>query len=158
MMLIAFLFAMGIVLIAIEVIVPGAILGSIGAVLLFAGCVVAFRELGPGGGAVATVACLLIGGLAIFLEFWILPKTPLGKRALLKKEITAVATSVGKDSAELVGRQAEAVTLLSPSGYVRVDGKQYEAFCQSGQAPKGATLEIIGADNFRLIVTERSHT
>jgi membrane-bound ClpP family serine protease len=43
--------------------------------------------------------------------------------------------------------------MLSPSGYVRVDGRRYEAFCQSGQAPAGSALEIIGADNFRLIVT-----
>jgi membrane-bound ClpP family serine protease len=43
--------------------------------------------------------------------------------------------------------------MLSPSGYVRVDGRRYEAFCQSGQVPMGAALEIVGADNFRLIVS-----
>ena len=35
-----------------------------------------------------------------------------------------------------------------------IDGKRYEAFCQSGQVPAGAELEVIGADNFRLIVSE----
>ena len=44
--------------------------------------------------------------------------------------------------------------MLSPSGYIMIDGKRYEAFCQSGQVPAGAALEVIGADNFRLIVSE----
>ena len=43
--------------------------------------------------------------------------------------------------------------MLSPSGYIRVEGKRYEAFCQSGQAPAGTPLEVVGADNFRLIVS-----
>jgi membrane-bound serine protease (ClpP class) len=94
----------------------------------------------------------VIGGLAIFLEFRILPKTKLGKRAFLTREITAVSAAFGEEALELVGKSAEALTMLSPSGYVRVDGRRYEAFCQSGQAPAGSALEIIGADNFRLIV------
>ena len=155
MTLIFLLFALGIALIAVEVIVPGAILGSIGAILMFAGCVLAFRDFGMPGGVLAVAAALVIGGLALFLEFYILPKTAIGKRAFLHKQITAVATAVGDEVAGLIGKSAEAVTLLSPSGYVRVDGRRYEAFCQSGQAAAGSILEIIGADNFRLIVTQR---
>jgi membrane-bound serine protease (ClpP class) len=53
----------------------------------------------------------------------------------------------------VVGRPAEALTTLAPSGYVAVDGRRYEAFCQSGHAAKGATLRVVGVDNFRLIVS-----
>jgi membrane-bound ClpP family serine protease len=153
MTLIILLFAIGILLIAVEVIVPGAILGSIGGVLMFAGCVLAFINYGTGGGIAALLTAFVIAGLALFLEFRYLPKTKLGKRAFLTKEITAVSAAVGNEARELIGKSAEAVTMLSPSGYVSVDGQRYEAFCQSGQAPAGSTLEIIGADNFRLIVT-----
>jgi len=152
MTLIILLFAIGILLIAVEVIVPGGILGSIGALMMFGGCVMAFLEYGTTGGIVAVIAAFVIGGLAVFLEFRILPKTKLGKRAFLTNEITAVSAAFGKEALELVGKSAEALTMLSPSGYVRVDGHRYEAFCQSGQVPAGSALEIIGADNFRLIV------
>ncbi|MEY4244870.1 MAG: hypothetical protein RLZZ245_2455 [Verrucomicrobiota bacterium] len=154
MTLIVLLFALGVSLIALEVIVPGAILGSIGAVMMFAGCVIAFLEFGTGGGLLALLAALLIAGAALFFEFRILPKTRLGKRAFLTKEITAVSQAVGKEARDLIGKNAAALTMLSPSGYVSVDGQRYEAFCQSGQAPVGATLQIIDADNFRLIVSE----
>lgn len=155
MTLIVLLFAVGILFIAVEVIIPGAILGTIGALLMFAGCYVSFVDYGTLGGTLAVLAAMVIAGLALFIEFRILPRTKLGKRAFLTQEVTGVSAAYGKEALELVGQPAEALTMLSPSGYVRVDGRRYEAFCQSGQVPAGAILEIIGADNFRLIVSLR---
>ena len=147
------LFALGILLLAVEVIVPGAILGSIGGLMMFGGCVLAFIEFGTGGGILAVSAALALAGLAFYLEFRVLPRTRVGRRAFLTSEITGVSAALGQEARELVGKSAEALTMLSPSGYIRVDGQRYEAFCQSGQAPAGAVLEVIGADNFRLIVS-----
>lgn len=153
MSLIVLLFALGIMFIAVEVIIPGAILGSIGGVSMFAGCVAAFVTYGNGGGLLAVLAAFMIGALAMFIEFRILPKTKMGKRAFLTSEITAVSAAFGDEARELVGKSAEALTMLSPSGYILVDGTRYEAFCQSGQVPAGSALQVTGADNFRLIVT-----
>ncbi len=146
------LFAIGIVFLAVEVIVPGAILGSIGALLMLGGCVLAFLDYGTGGGLIAVLVSLAICGLVFFLEFKILPKTKLGKRAFLTTEITGVASALGEEARGLIGKSAQALTMLSPSGYILVDGQRYEAFCQSGQAPAGTDLKIVDADNFRLIV------
>jgi hypothetical protein len=44
------LFALGIVLLAVEVIVPGGILGAIGGLMIFGGCVMSFIEYGTIGG------------------------------------------------------------------------------------------------------------
>jgi membrane-bound serine protease (ClpP class) len=49
---------------------------------------------------------------------------------------------------------AEAETPLVPTGYVRVEGRRYEAFCPAGHVAKGAMLRVAGQDNFRLIVTK----
>jgi membrane-bound ClpP family serine protease len=54
----------------------------------------------------------------------------------------------------VVGKPATADTTLAPSGYVLVDGRRYEAFCRSGHVAKGEVLRVIGADNFRLIVSK----
>lgn len=153
MSLIILLFSIGVLMILVEVIVPGGILGGIGALLMIAGSVIAFLEFGATGGLVALAAALLITGLALYIELRILPKTRIGKRAFLTKEITAVTRAVGDEARNLIGKPAEAVTMLSPSGYVRVDGRRYEAFCQSGQVPAGSVLEIVDADAFRLIVS-----
>lgn len=156
MTLIILLFAIGILFIAVEVIVPGGILGSIGALLMLGGCALAFREFGVGGGLLALLAGLVITGLALFIEFRILPGTKLGRRVFLTAQVTSVSAAVGTEAQALIGQAAEALTMLSPSGYVMVAGKRFEAFCESGQAPPGAALTIVGADNFRLIVTLNS--
>ena len=148
------LFALGIGLIAVEVIIPGGIIGSIGGLMMFGGCVVSFIEFGTGGGMLAVAVALLLTGIALYVEFRVLPKTAIGKRAFLTTEITGVSAAFGSEAAALVGKPAEALTMLSPTGYVIIDGQRYEAFCQSGQVPAGASLEVTGADNFRLIVSQ----
>ena len=138
MTLIILLFALGIVLLAVEVIVPGGILGSIGGLMMFGGCVMSFLEFGTGGGIVAVTVALALAVLALYIEFRVLPKTAIGKRAFLTREITGVSAAFGEEARDLIGKSAEALTMLSPSGYIRIDGKRYEAFCQSGQVPAGA--------------------
>jgi membrane-bound ClpP family serine protease len=154
MTLIILLFALGIVLLAVEVIVPGGILGSIGALLMFGGCIAAFIRYGTGGGLMAVAIAAVLTVLAFYIEFRVLPKTAVGRRAFLTSEIKAVSSAFGEEARDLIGKSAEALTMLSPSGYIMVEGKRYEAFCQSGQVPAGAALEVTGADNFRLIVSE----
>lgn len=154
MTLIFLLFSIGIIFIGIEVIIPGGILGAIGTFLMLAGCFVAFTNYGTVIGIMSVLVALALAALAFFIEFRILPKTKIGKRAFLTAEITGVSAPLGKEAEALIGQSAEALTLLSPSGYIDVSGQRYEAFCQSGQAPVGSKLKIIGADNFRLIVTQ----
>lgn len=152
MSLIILLFIIGILCIVAEVIVPGGILGGVGALFMFGGCVLAFTRYDVGGGLIAVGAALLITIIALTLEFKLLPKTKLGRRAFLEKEISGSSSIYGVETRELVGKAAEALTLLSPSGYVRIDGKRYEAFSQSGQIDAGTELRVVGSDNFRLIV------
>jgi membrane-bound ClpP family serine protease len=147
------LFILGIGLIAVEVIIPGGIICTIGGLLMFAGCVMSFTEFGTIGGLLAVGVAILLTAIALFIEFRVLPNTRIGKRAFLTSEITGVSAAFGNEALALVGKSAEALTMLSPSGYVMIDGTRYEAFCQSGQAPAGSALQVTGADNFRLIVS-----
>lgn len=153
MSLIVLLFVIGILCILAEVIVPGGILGGIGALFMFGGCVVAFMRFDTAGGLAAVGVALLVTISALVLEFKLLPKTKLGRRAFLENEITGSSSMYGQDARDLIGKPAEALTRLSPSGYVRIDGNRYEAFSQSGQVDPGTELRVVGSDNFRLIVT-----
>jgi len=151
---IVLLFAIGILLLLVEVIVPGGVLGVIGGLMMFAGCVVAFLVYGTEGGMIALTIALSAAVIAFFIEFRVLPRTKVGKRAFLEREISAVSAAYGPEASELVGKSAVALTMLSPSGFIDIGGRRYEAFCQSGQVPAGTALKVTGADNFRLIVTQ----
>lgn len=147
------LFSIGILLLIAEVIVPGGILGVIGGLVMLAGCILVFMEHGTAEGIGSLLGALVLVGLVVVLELTLLSKTSTGRKAFLTSEVTGVSAAFDASALELVGKPAEALTMLSPSGYVAVDGQRYEAFCQSGQVPAGSLLEITGADNFRLIVT-----
>ncbi|MFU8894336.1 MAG: NfeD family protein [Luteolibacter sp.] len=153
MSLIILLFIIGILCIVAEVLVPGGILGGVGVLLMFGGCVLAFTRYDVGGGLIALAAALAVTIVALTVEFKILPKTKLGRRAFLEKQISGSSSIYGVEARELIGKTAEALTKLTPSGYVRIDGQRYEAFSQSGQIDVGTELRVVGSDNFRLIVS-----
>jgi membrane-bound ClpP family serine protease len=148
------LFLLGVVLLAGEVFVPGAVLGILGAVSMMAGCVISFIQLGTAGGSVATAVALGLLALTLYLELVWLPQTRFGKKLIVQSSVTAVSQPPLAKKEMVIGRVAEAVTPLVPSGYVLVDGRRYEAYSQSGHIPKGEALTVTGLDNFRLIVTK----
>lgn len=150
------LVAIGITLIVLEVIIPGGILGAIGGVCILASCALSFSEFGPMGGLISTAIILTITGITVWLVFRVLAKTPLGRRAFLKKSVDAVSAAYGNEAKELIGKSGSAKTTLAPSGYVVIEGKRYEAFCQGGMIEAGTAIEVVGADNFRIIVAAAS--
>lgn len=147
-------FILGVLLLAGEVFVPGAILGILGGISMLVGCVISFNQLGPVGGTVATVFALTLLGLMLYVELVWLPKTRLGRSLTVQSAVDATSQPPLAEREAVIGKSAEAVTPLVPSGYVLVEGRRYEAFCQSGHVAKGATLRVSGLDNFRLLVTK----
>ena len=153
MSLVILLFAIGVFLVGIEIVVPGGILGIFGGIALLAGVVVAFRDYGVVGGSTATGLAFLIGGLTLYFEFVLLPKTRLAKKFSMSATVAGRSQPEIADRSAVVGREAIAATTLAPSCYVELEGKRYEAFCRSGLAETGSRLRVEDVDTFRLIVT-----
>lgn len=147
------LFLLGVILLAFEVITPGAILGVLGSLSMIGGCILSFYRYGVAGGWLAIGAALLLIGAAFYLEFVVLPKTRAGKKMFLHRSIDETSQSPLADRASVIGKACEALTALAPTGYVMLDGQRYEAWSQEGFVAKGASLRVTGLDNFRLIVT-----
>lgn len=158
MTLIVLLFAIGLVFLAVEVIVPGGILGVAGGLCLLAATLVTFAQQGTTPGLLALAASVILAGLTMAAELYLIRHTRLGKKAFLNAEINARSSNLESETKDLIGKSAESATMLSPTGYVLIDGRTYEAFCPSGQIPAGTTLSVIGTDNFRLIVSPNNPT
>ena len=142
------------ILIAMEAIVPGGILGILGIAGLFFATYFAYLEYG---GWFAPSLTFLMGGLGalitIFVEFKWLAKSPLGKRLFLKD---TVAGTSNKEVAklEVVGEKAITLTDLHPEGRILVNEIEYDAVSESGLLPKGSDVLVIAIENFRLRVRE----
>jgi membrane-bound ClpP family serine protease len=147
------LFLAGILLLAIEVFVPGMIVGIIGGLSILAGVVTAFNLYGSGGGMIALLCGGVLLGVTLYLEFVVLPKTKLAKALSMQTTVEGTSQPAVADLSTVLNQQGETITPLSPSGYINVQGRRYEAFSQSGYLAKGVTVRVTGLDNFRLIVT-----
>jgi membrane-bound ClpP family serine protease len=152
------LFAAGLLLVAVEVLVPGAVIGVLGGLCLLGGVMAAFAQLGAVGGSVATGIALAIAAVTLYLEFVVLPKSRLARKFSMTETVSSQSQPVIADRVAVVGRDAVAVTTLAPSGYVELDGRRYEASCQSGLAAVGARLRVVDVDTFRLVVTQIKET
>ncbi len=148
------LYVIGALLLAAEIFLPGAIAGIIGGIALLAGSALSFREFGLGGGLAASSGALVLLGLMLYLELVVLPRTAFGRKLVVQAVVGATSQPPLASMKDVVNKSAEALTTLAPSGYVLVEGRRYEAFCRSGHVVKGATLRVVGVDNFRVIVTQ----
>jgi membrane-bound ClpP family serine protease len=148
------LFLVGVLLLAADVFVSSFILAGVGGAAMLAGCVVAHQQFGLVSAVAAGAAALVLLGGALYVELVLLPRTRFGRGLVVHSVQTATSQPPVAAPAAVHGREATALTTLAPSGYVQVDGRRYEAFCQSGLAAKGSALRVVGSDNFRLIVTK----
>jgi membrane-bound ClpP family serine protease len=151
---IVLLFALGIVLLAFEVFIPGGVLGVIGALLMFTGSGLTFAHFGLQAGALATLLAFALVGLMLYVELFLLPKTAVGKRLFLDRSIAERSQPPPARAEDVVGQTGEALTTLAPTGMVLVAGRKYEAASQSGLLPKGAPVKVVRVETFRLIVTK----
>ena len=154
MNLIILLFLVGLLFLFFEVFTVGAVFGILGGMTLLGGVVAAFVNYGMAGGVWAVVVALVAAGATLYAELVWLPKTRFAQRFAVRGTSGGTIKQVNAEADAVVGKAAEALTTLAPSGYVSVEGRRYEAFCQSGHADKGAALRVTGLDNFRLIVTK----
>jgi membrane-bound serine protease (ClpP class) len=148
------LFIVGSMLLAAEMILPGGVVGILGGISLLAGSALAFMEYGPTVGLFASIGAVGLVGVMLYGELVWLPRSRFGRKMVVESTIDAQSQPAPPAASEVVGRPATALTTLAPSGLVSVDGKQYEAFCRSGLAVRGAALTVIDVDNFRLVVSE----
>jgi membrane-bound serine protease (ClpP class) len=151
MTIILLLFVLGIVLLALDLFLPGVILSVFGTIALLAGTARAFREFGMGGGLLAFAIGMVLLAIALYIEYGILPKTRFGKRFFLHNAIEG-ASQPAAEAAALTGREGLVVTPLVPTGQIEIDGRRHEAQSLDGRLPAGARVVVTGAQNFSLTV------
>ncbi len=154
MNIIILLFALGLVFMFFEVFTPGPVFGMLGGLTLIGGIALVGERFGPTGGLLAGLFALAAVCATLYAELVWLPKTRFAQKFSVRSTSGTAIRQQNVDAGAVVGKAAEAVTTLAPSGYVSVEGRRYEAFCQSGHAERGSQLRVTGLDNFRLIVTK----
>ena len=99
---------------------------------------------------------LVLGPVVYLTSMYVMPKTPLGRRAYLRppeaEEVTV--SHANPNLGRLIGLRARAITPLKPLGMVDFDGRRMEGVAEEGLIESGSVVLVVGARSGRLIVRE----
>ena len=150
------LMSVGLGLAMLEVFIPSAgILGFLSVAAIITAIVLAFTSGG------ATIGFLFLGvaavslPTAIILAFKWLPNTPVGRRLMLGKprEREILPQDDPRETYQaLIGSTGIAKSAMLPGGAIVIDGKIYEAVCESGSLESGELITVARVRNNRLVV------
>lgn len=151
MMAIICFVTIGIVLLAMELVLPGGLLGVLAAMLFLAATVATFIEYGALAAILLFMVSIAVTVLVFLLEVKLLRNSPLTKYIVHTHTNNAVSNTTYEPEL-LVGKPGTTLTKLTPSGRVLVGGKTYEAASLDDQLPADLPVEVVRLDSFRLIV------
>jgi membrane-bound serine protease (ClpP class) len=166
------LFLVGLVCLALELfVIPGfGVFGVAGGMLILASLVMAsvsynsvdegvtYEQAWEAVKSLSIAIMAVIGAGALLSQF--LPRIPLLNAMILTPpNLGAPPQRFGTSSAEsrgdaggLMGRRGEALTMLRPSGKVRIDGKLIDAVSTGGYIELGSVIEVVGVSGGRTVV------
>jgi len=137
-----------------EIMLPGGILGVLSLVAVGAATWQAVELYGPFMGVLIFIGSATVIVVWLFVFFKFVQRTGMSKGIFLNDRIEGHSRGANPENIpdDIIGREAETLTTMAPSGMISVNGVSYEAFSQSGFMEKGEPCKVIGKDNFRVIV------
>lgn len=152
MTLIITLIAVGILLLAIEVlIIPGfGFAGVIGLMSIIGAVVLAFVEFGQVTGLIVLGFVILITSVST----WLILRSNTWKNISLRDIISSKVDSAPEEKGLSVGTQGVAISRLAPSGMARFGKTDTEVRSRSGMINSGSAIEIVTTDDSKIIVKQ----
>jgi membrane-bound serine protease (ClpP class) len=152
--------AFGVIMLCLEVILPGAIVGIVGGILIVASVVTlflsetlieAYPHWARGG-----IAMAIIVGSVVTVVLWMryFHKTAIGRKLILNARVGDSTGSTKRVSLE--GKMGIVKTDLRPSGTVVVNGKKFEAQSIAGFIERGTQVEVKSSNANSLVVAVAS--
>lgn len=144
------LIVVGLVLITLEIFLPGGILGVAAALCFIAAIVIAFKtDSTLGFITLGGVLCIAMAYLFFFTV--VLPQTKVGQRFALQTNIDAKGTA---ETRNLMYREGVTITDLRPGGIARIDGERIDVVAVVGYLAKGTAVRVVEIDGSRVSVQE----
>jgi membrane-bound serine protease (ClpP class) len=149
----------GIVMIAMEVILPGGVLGVFG--VLSIGASLVLIAISPELSSIGTDGRLILGGgvilasillLALWLKFF--TRASFVKKHLLDGEIDGTKTY--DKYLDLLDQIGIAETDLRPAGKARLSGRKHDVLAETGMIESGTNVRVVKVEGSRVVVRAAS--
>jgi len=142
----------GILAVIAELVLPGGILGVVGAICLLGAVITTFITYGATAGTIALAAVVAIGlvSLRIWMRFF--HRLPFTKQLVLNETVGIDAQVPAR--AALVGRTGISLTELMPSGHAEIGGEKLDVMAEGAAIRRGATIVVVETRGPSVMVRE----
>ena len=150
MMILISLAVAGIVLLILELFLPGAVAGIVGILCIIAATVMAFNRFGPEIGFYILATEIVLGIAAFLLWVKYFPNSFIGKFFSLKEAPSK--SSAPEELARLVGTIGKTVSPLRPSGVANFNGQRHDVVSEGSHIESGKDIKIVKVEGARIVV------
>lgn len=148
------LFILGIILIFVELFVPGGIVGFLGLGSILFSIILAGKSIVFMSISLFIAIAVAITAMVILMKFF-------GKKIkVFNKIVLSDSTSTEKgyvsnaSRTDLLGKTGTALTPLRPSGTIIIDNERIDAVTEGGFINSGARVEVVEVEGVRIVVRE----
>lgn len=140
-------YAGGVVLLLLELVVPGVVVGVLGGGVMTWALLCGYRH-----------DHWIFSSVLLGLSIALIPKIIVAgiNRMALKGALTDERgyRAVGEADERLIGREGTAHTVLRPSGIVMIDGRRLDALAETGMIDQGRTVRVLRTQGYQVVVRE----
>ena len=140
----------GLVLMGVEIFVPGGILGGLAGLALVGAIVTGFVAF-PSAGPIIAVGIVVLTGVAVAAWIRIFPRTRFGRKMTVSMDLSG-SKAPATDLQGLAGKQGEALSDLRPAGFARVDGRRVDVVTQGELIARGERVKVLRVEGARVVV------
>ncbi|MBX2825613.1 MAG: hypothetical protein KTR33_12840 [Gammaproteobacteria bacterium] len=149
----------GYLLVLAEFVVPGGILGIIGAGCLVAAGIMGFFYFDTTTAIMIVLAEVFSGIILTVIWFRYFFDSPMGSALVHKDSLADARSDQISDSeesplVELVGTKGTTVTPLRPSGTARINNKRYDVLTEGKLVESGREVSVVKIDGTHIVVRE----
>ncbi|MDB6024318.1 MAG: rane protein [Verrucomicrobiales bacterium] len=148
MELIAALLIAGVVLMLLELILPGMVAGIVGFGCLVAAVIMSYSRFGSQTGnlILLCVVVALIGAAILWVRFF--PDSPMARPFISKTSIG----NIGAEKPELLNQTGTAHTTLRPSGTAVINGQRVDVVTEGTMIDRGTPIKVVQIEGMRVVV------
>lgn len=147
------LFILGIVLLLLEIFVPGGIIGILGLAAVIGGLVMAAGSITTIAIAMGIAFVVTLLGAFLFLKY-VGYNGPLKKLILFDSTSTEKGYVSSKQRQELTGKIAKSITPLRPAGTAELEGEFLDVVTEGSFIQKDKNIKIVKVQGARIVVRE----
>jgi len=142
----------GILAVIAELVLPGGILGVVGAICLLGAVVTTFITYGATAGTIALAAVVAIGLVTLRIWMRFFHRLPFTKQLVLNETVGIDAQVPAR--AALVGQTGISLTELMPSGHAEIGGEKFDVMAEGAAIRRGATIVVVETRGPSVMVRE----